>query len=188
MTLFDCFSQNIDYVEADELDILREVNDHPTPYYGTLIKDAKAAKDALTNKVIKQIDEERILTEKEIDNTISRIQSHDDFKKLDDVKRNQVIKPFEDEKKKLKEQRFIANLRETRAYVKGELRERQLNLMAQLADPVSKPDKPVYRNINNVKVNFPKNELQTKEDVEKYVEALKDELNKLIEDNKRISL
>ena len=179
---------NLDYVEADELDILREVNDHPTPYYGTLIKDAKAAKDALTNKVIKQIDEERILTEKEIDNTISRIQSHDDFKKLDDVKRNQVIKPFEDEKKKLKEQRFIANLRETRAYVKGELRERQLNLMAQLADPVSKPDKPVYRNINNVKVNFPKNELQTKEDVEKYVEALKDELNKLIEDNKRISL
>ena len=109
---------------------------------------------------------------------------------MDDSKRKQVLKPFEEEAKKVKEQRFIANLRGTRAFVKGELLEKQLNEMAKLAMPPEKDDTPAvhYQRINNVKVDFPKTELKTKEDVEKYVEALKAKLNELIKDNKRISL
>ncbi len=92
--------------------------------------------------------------------------------------------------RRVKDQRFIANLRGTRAYVKGELLEKQLNELAKLALPPEKPDTPVvhYQRINTVKVEFPKTELKTKEDVEKYVEALKAKLNELINDNKRISL
>jgi len=181
---------NLEYIQCEELDVLREVNDHDTPYYGTLIRDAKSAKDALTKKVISQIEEERKLTEAEIGKAFNRIQSHDDFKALDDAKRKQVLKPFEEETKKVKEQRFIANLRGTRAYAKGELLERQLNEMAKLAMPLEKHNTPVvhYQRINNVKVEFPKTELKTKEDVERYVEALKTKLNELINDNKRISL
>lgn len=181
---------NIEYIQCEELDVLREVNDHNTPFYGTLIKDAKTAKDALTKKVISQIEEERKLTEAEIGKAINRIQSHDDFKALDDAKRKQVLKPFEEETKKVKEQRFIANLRGSRAYVKGELLEQQLNEMAKLANPSEKDDTAVihYQRINNVKVEFPKTELRTNEDVEKYIEALKARLNELINDNKRISL
>lgn len=181
---------NLEYIECEELDVLREVNDHETPYYGNLIRDAKSAKDSLTKKVLAQIDEERKLTEVEITTAINRIQSHEDFKTLDDSKRKQVLKPFEEEAKKVKEQRFIANLRGTRAFVKGELLEKQLNEMAKLAMPPEKDDTPAvhYQRINNVKVDFPKTELKTKEDVEKYVEALKAKLNELIKDNKRISL
>jgi len=181
---------NLEYIQCQELDVLREVNDHETPFYGNLIRDAKTAKDSLTKKVLAQIEEERKHTEAEIEKAINRIQSHDDFKALDELKRKQVLKPFEEEAKKVVEQRFIANLRGTRAYVKGELLEKQLNEMAKLAMPSEKDDKPVvhYQRINNVKVDFPKTELKTKEDVEKYVEALKTKLNELINDNKRISL
>jgi len=181
---------NLDYIQCEVLDVLREVNEHTTPYNGTLIRDAKSAKDTLTKKVIKQIDDERKLTEAEINKAKSLIQSHDDFKALDENKRIQVLKPFEDEAKKVKEQRFIANLRGTRAYVKGELLEKQLNEMAKLALPPEMPDTPIvhYQRINTVKVEFPKTELKTKEDVEKYVEALKAKLTELINDNKRISL
>lgn len=181
---------NIEYIQCEELDVLRQVNDHETPYYGNLIRDAKSAKDALTKKVLKQIEEERRLTEAEISKAIDRIQSHEDFKTLDDIKRKQVLKPFEEEAKKVTEQRFIANLRGTRALIKGELLEKQLTEMALLANPTEKDDKPVvhYQRINNVKVDFSKTELRTKEDVEKYVEALKARLNDLIDDNKRISL
>jgi len=170
--------------------VLREVNDHETPFYGNLIRDAKTAKDSLTKKVLAQIEEERKHTEAEIEKAINRIQSHDDFKALDELKRKQVLKPFEEEAKKVVEQRFIANLRGTRAYVKGELLEKQLNEMAKLAMPPEKDDTTVvhYQRINNVKVDFSKTELKTKEDVEKYVEALKAKLNELINDNKRISL
>ena len=181
---------NLEYMQCPELDVLREVNDHETPYYGNLIKDAKSAKDTLTEKVLAQIDEERKLTKTEIENAVKRIQSHDDFKILDGSKRIQVLKPFDDEAKKLKDQRFIANLRGTRANVKGELLEKQLNEMAKLAMPPETNETPVvhYQRINNVKVNFAKNELRTKEDVEKYVEALKTKLNELINEHKRISL
>jgi len=181
---------NLEYIECEELEVLREVNDHETPFYGNLIRDAKSAKDALTKKVLAQIEEERKHTEVEIEKAINRIQSHDDFKALDDLKRKQVLKPFEEEAKKVKEQRFIANLRGARATVKGELLEKQLNEMAKLAMPPEKDDTPIvhYQRISNVKVDFPKSELKTKEDVEKYVEALKAKLNELINDNKRISL
>ena len=181
---------NLEYIQCDELDVLRQVNDHETPYYGNLIRDAKSAKDAITKKVLSQIEEERKLTEAEISKAINLIKSHDDFKAMDENKRKQVLKPFEEEAKKVKEQRFIANLRGTRAYVKGELLELQLNEMAKLALPPEKDDSPVvhYQRINTLKVEFPKTELRTKDDVEKYVAALKAKLTELINDNKRISL
>jgi len=190
LVFFSGNQSNLDYIQCEELDVLREVNEHAAPYNGTLIRDAKSAKDMLTKKVIKQIDDERKLTEAEISKAKNLIQFHDDFKTLDESKRMQVLKPFEDEAKKIKEQRFIANLRGTRAYVKGELLEKQLTEMAKLALPPEKPDTPIvhYQRINTVKVEFPKTELKTKEDVEKYVEALKAKLTELINDNKRISL
>ena len=187
---FSANQSNLEYILCAELDVLREVNEHETPFYGNLIRDAKSAKDSLTKKVLVQIEDERKLTSAEIEKAINRIQSHDDFKTLDDQKRKQVLKPFEDEARRVKEQRFIANLRGTRAYIKGELLEKQLNEMAKLALPPEKPDTPTvhYQRIDTVKVDFPKTELKTKEDVEKYVEALKATLTELIINNKRISL
>jgi hypothetical protein len=181
---------NMEYIESNELTILKAVIEHKQPYKGDVIKEAKAAKDALTAKVIKLIDEERKLTEVEITKAIKRIQTHEDYESLDDTKRKQVLNPFDEESKKLKEQRFIANLRETRAYVRGKLLEQQLTEMVRLAKPIDKVDEPVvhYLRMNAVKVDFPKNELKTKEDVDKYVEALKKELSDLIKQNKRISL
>jgi len=40
----------------------------------------------------------------------------------------------------------------------------------------------------SVKVDYPKTELQSKDDIDAYIEELKKALNKLIEKNKRISL
>jgi len=180
---------NLEYVEGDELNILTGVIEHKQPYKGNIIKDAKATKDALTGKVKKLIEEERQLTEGEIDKAIKRIQSHEDYKKLNESQKKEVIKPFEEELKKVKDQRFIANLRETRAKVKGSLLEHQLNEMVRLATP-PEVDEPVvhYQRLTSVKVNFPKSELQTVEDVDEYVKALKAALAELIKQNKRISL
>jgi len=181
---------NMEYIESDELTILNEVNEHKQPYKGDIIKDAKAAKDTLTTKVIKLIEEERELTETEINSAIKRIRSHEDYVSLDESKRKLVLNPFDEELTKLKDQRYIANLRETRTYVRGKLLEKQLNEMVHLAKPSDKVDEPVvhYQRMNAVRVHFPQNELRTEEDVEKYVEALKKELTELIKQNRRISL
>jgi hypothetical protein len=188
-TFFSGNQSNLEYIESEELTILKGVIEHPKPFIGTIIKDAKAAKDILTTKVLKQIEDERELTKTEIEKAVNRIQYHEDYNSLDDPKRKLVLKPFEEEQKKLKEQRFIGNMRDTRAYVKGKLLEQQLNEMVHLAKPETVDDPPIhYLRMNAVKVEFPKNELQTKEDVDKYVEALKATLAELIKQNKRISL
>ncbi len=188
--LFSRDNSNLDYVQCPELEILREVYNHKTPYQGDIIKDAKAARDILAKKVIELIELERKLTDAEIAKSVKRIQEHDDFKTLDDTKRKLVIKPFEEEQKKVKDQRFIANLRETRSYIKGKLLEQQLNEMVRLAKPADVAGEPVvhYQRINNVRVNYPKTELRTAEDVEDYVDALKIVLKDLISQNKRITL
>lgn len=188
---------NLEYIASEELTILKDVIQHPKPYEGNIIKDAKAAKDALTAKVLKQIDEEKELTKTETEKVINRIKDHDDFKKLNELHQLQIIRRFEDELKKLKDQRFIANLRETRSMVKGRLLEQQLNEMVRLSIPkVTEKeidvvnDEPIvhYQRLNTVRFDFSKSELRTIEDVEKYVEKLKENLIKLIEQNKRITL
>lgn len=143
----------------------------------------------MTTKVKKLIEDERQLTETEIGKATQRIQSHVDYKKLNDSQRKDVTKPFDEELKKLKDQRFIANMRETRSKVKGSLLGHQLDEMVRLAKPPEVGEPVVrYQQLSNVKVNFPKNELQTVEDVDEYVEALKATLAELIKQNKRISL
>ena len=188
---------NMEYIAGDELSMLKVVIQHSKPYAGNIIKDAKAAKEALITKVLRQIDEEKELTKAEIDIAITRFKNHDDFKLLDEQKQNLILKPFEDEIKRLKDQRFIANLRETRASVKGRLLDRQLNEIVRLLKPpvvvgngTAKVEEPIvhYQRLNTVKFDFSKSELRTIEDVEKYVEKLKENLIKLIQENKRISL
>ena len=184
---------NLEYVEGEELEELRAVIQNTKPYEGDVIKNAKSAKDALTSKVLKLIGNERKLTEDAITEAISRIKYHEDFPKLDESNQKQVLSPFHTEQKKLPEQRFIANLRETRTYVAGKLMDKQLEELVRLAKPVDtvgEDPEPViqYRNISTVKAPFHKKELRNAEEVEQYVEALKKRLIELINDNKRISL
>jgi len=184
---------NLDYVECEELSTLKGVIEHPKPYTGSIIKDAKAAKDRLTAMVLKQIEDEKGQTKQEIETTITVIQGKPEFTGLEKGKQDLVLRPFFDELQKLKDQRFIANLRETRSKIRGRLLEQQLNEMIRLVKPPDTPSevnepKVHYMRFNSVKVDFPKSELQTKEDVDKYIEALKVVLADLIKQNKRISL
>ncbi|MCF8362389.1 MAG: BREX system P-loop protein BrxC [Prolixibacteraceae bacterium] len=198
---------NLEYIEKSEIDELRAVIEHPKPYTGNLIKEAKAKRDALAEKVLQLISQEKQHTKAEIESIMERIKINDDFNKLDDTNQQIVLKPFVDELDRLKEQRFIANLRQTAAHVSGVLFEQQLNKTARMANPPAQvqaspvnnaagkttspqPAEPVvhYRRLNTIKFDFAKSELRTHDDVERYTETLKKELIKLIDQNKRITL
>jgi len=180
---------NLEYISGDELNVLKTVMDDPKPYSGSLIKEAKSAKDSLTSKVLKQIEEEKELTKNEVERTLFKIQYLEDFKQLDEGKQKQIIAPIEEEYKKIKEQRYIANLRDARANAKDRLYNQQLNAIARLGRKESET-KPliVYQRISTVKIDFQKGELRTTEDVALYLDTLKTALEELIRQNKRISL
>jgi predicted transcriptional regulator len=189
---FTSDQSNLDYIQSDELETLREVYKHPTPYKGNLIQNAKAAKDALEKKMLQMIEEERDQAIEEVNRAIKGIKSKDEFEKLDQKDQQQVLEPFEKQRNKLKELRFIANIRETKNYIKNDLLNKQLNEMLRLSSPkddgeVGEP-KVHYISRSSVRVDIGKSELENEQDVNEYIEALKKEFLKQLKENKRIRI
>ncbi|MCF8307437.1 MAG: BREX system P-loop protein BrxC [Bacteroidales bacterium] len=186
---------NLDYIQSEELDTLRKVYNHPQPYKGNLIQNAKAAKDTLTKKMLEMIDQERNQAIKEVEKVIKILKEKNEFSQLSEYHREAAIKPFEEEIEKLKASRFIANIRQTKSYVQNELLERQLNFMVRnIEKEEGKADEdydrpPVhYVRKEAIKVDIGKNELQNEQDVNEYIEELKKRLLEQIKNNKRITL
>ncbi|MGQ1787983.1 BREX system P-loop protein BrxC [Saccharicrinis sp. GN24d3] len=186
---------NLEFIEGNELDDLEALMNHPKPYSGNLMKDAKAAKDTLSDKVLSFIDEEKTKAISAIENAIKDLQSKDEFKTLDAEQQAVIVNPLQEEKNKLANQKYIANIRDAKRRVTGELKEKQLNQMIKLSAPVKKGDPdtvnepvPHYISKSNIKVDYPKTELKSEQDVMEYLEAYKKALLKEIRQNRRISL
>jgi hypothetical protein len=184
---------NLEYVEGDELNILEEVYNHPKPYSGDLIKQAKTARDTLAGKILKKIEEEKERAVKQVEANIRKLKKNEDFGKLTDVQQEELLQPFKTLKKKIEYQRYIANIRQTAGEAE-KLLGVQLNKMMELLAPESEEEDGAaeprvhYISKDLVKVDFPKSELKTEEDVHDYVKKLEEELLKHIRDNRRISL
>lgn len=185
---------NLDYIEGDEFNILKELLDNPKPYLGNLIKDAKGAHDSLVQKVLNRIDLEKEEAIKAIQNAVTDIQSKDEFTKLDKSDQNKIIQPFLLEIDKLKMQRYIAVIRDVKAKTLDHLLTNQLNEMMRLSIPVNlstnlaNEPMPHYIRRSAIKVDFPKSELRTENDVNEYVDAFKKALLEQIKETRRISL
>lgn len=183
---------NFEYIDGEELSLLRRAYQHPEPYQGAAMRDAKQAMDALKQKVMARIDEERSHAMKAVEAVVRAIEDKDDFGQLDKAGKEQVLRPFEELVQQLQGQRYIANIRQAGERAKGPLLEAQLNLMASLASPAESggtgEQKPQYIRRASVKAPFAKNELRTEEDVQEYVEALKGELLRHVRENRRVIL
>jgi hypothetical protein len=186
---------NFEYTTGDELDILRQLLDHPKPYEGSLIREAKAAKDSLAEKVITKIDEERKLTSEMIYTCVNNLKAETDFEKLSPAEQADILEPFSEETKKVQNQRYIAILRESRSRIKNVILTNQLNEINRKSHvpETGVSDKPRAEivkviSVGSVKVSFPKSQLKTDADVDAYVEALREEFKKQIQNNRRISL
>ena len=187
-------TSNFDYIDGNELQILKDLLENPKPYTGNLIKDAKAAKDELGKKVLERIDEEKSKAISSIEHVIGDLKSKEEFNDLDKSKQNQIIKPFLEEIDKLQSQRYIAVIRDVKSKTLDILFPKQLNEMIKLSAPVStggnvvNEPTPHYIRSTTIKVKYPKSELRTEEDVNEYVEAFRKALLEQISNTKRISL
>jgi hypothetical protein len=183
---------NFEYVEGEELGILNALIENPKPYQGKLIREAKAAKDALTNKVLAKIEEERILTQETIQECILRLEGEPDFSKLPLEDQVSILKPLKSELDKLQNQGYIGNLRNIGNTIKNVLFINQLNEVYKKSQEMvaiggeTTVNKVVYA--GSIEISFPRNQLKTEEDVDAYVEAMRAEFKKQIQNNRRISL
>jgi hypothetical protein len=188
---------NFNFIDQQSIAMLNMVKESAAPYKGNLMQEAKTALDEVKTEVIAQIKTERATASESIKQTIDKLKSFDDFAKLTAPQQIEVLKPLEVAITEITEERFIGNIRTKANYINNEVYQKQLDRMNQLANPIKpsepgSPEPPKQRIVfvlrDSVKVQFKKPQLETQQDVEDYVEALKKQYLKIIDENKKISL
>lgn len=197
---------NLRFIDSDkEIELLSNVKTHPTPYIGDQIRSAKEAMDILGKRIQEAQDEERSKTITKLDATIKSLKQESDFENLSDSQKEQVIQPLRQLLADAKKEPMISNIREFGNHL-SELYTQQLNLCLNLANPpkaaaeykdakgksipqAAEP-KAVYITLSNTlrKVHTDISRLETEEDVENYIEALKAVLLEQLKQNLKINL
>jgi predicted transcriptional regulator len=185
---------NLSYIEGDEFETLQTLIDSQTPYKGNGVQLAKAAKDSLQKKVLDAIAAEKKAFIKKHDEIVANLSEREEFAKLKEESQK-ILQPFEDLKKQVTDTKnhFIANIKNATRDLEEDLYPKQLNLMMQLLAPkaedgkVSEPQAK-YIKRSSIRVDFDKRDLTTEEDVETYLEALKEAYLERIKQNLRITL
>jgi hypothetical protein len=176
---------NFEYVEDQEIKILRDIKHHPRPYLGNTIREAKEAMDTLSKKVMAQIEAEKQKTLQKIQEAKTQITTQEAFLDLDEGKQGKVIQPLDQLTNRVKDQRYISTLRQYASQVPDIVAE-QLTVYQKLL----RPDKPEiqYVPVKNVKIRFHRTELTSEAEVEEYIQKLKEEMVRHIQQNRRIKL
>lgn len=199
---------NLRFIDSDqEIDLLKAVKNHPSPYIGNQIRTAKDAMDVLGRRIVEAQDEERSKTILKLDEKIKALKQESDFGKLSDAQQEQVLRPFSQFLTDAKKEPLISNIRDFGNNL-SDLYTRQLNLCVNLANPPkrkteatenspaenqnNKVAEPVatYITLSNTlkKVNTDVSRLETEEDVEQYIQALKAALLDQLKQNRKINL
>ena len=181
---------NFEYVDDLELNLLKEVHQNQKPFVGNTMKEAKDAMEKLQQKLLGKIEEERKETLESVKSRIAQIEGRDDFKKLEDAPKRDVLNELNDLIAKSNGQRYVAQLRQYKDEANNNYLialNRIQELLAPKTSGVSEP-RVQYIKQSNIKVAFGKSELKTAEEVEEYVEELRKELLRQIKENRRITL
>jgi hypothetical protein len=192
-TLLNGNTANLNYIEGDDVKTLETILESATPYKGNGIQLAKAAKDSLQRKVLEAIKSEKEIFNTKMNAIEKAIQDSDEFAKLDEGQQRQIQKKILETKHKVKEERFIGNIRDITRNAEDHLYSDQMNLMSAWLAPKSeggKVQEPQAKYIKNssIHVQFVKHELTSEEDVEDYIEALKEAYLERIRQNLKITL
>lgn len=186
---------NFDYIEGAEIGILKTLLTNPKPFAGNFIREAKTAKDQLTQKVETRVKEEKNKALEAFEAVIEDLKSKPEFQVLDETKQNTILLPFQEEITKLNRQQFIATIRDIRTNNLERLKSQQLNEMMRLSTVLTNNQEgninepvPQYVRRNTINIHFTKSELKTEADVNEYVEALRKAYIEQIKDTKRITL
>jgi hypothetical protein len=186
---------NFEFVGGDELEVLKSCYSAEKPFAGNLIRDAKSAMDALSDLVKEKLELERKNAMETTESALHSVKQNLDYQKLNKEEQALVTEPFEELISKIKENRFIANLRQFKEDAVN-LKSSQLNKIQELKSlkasengvPMAAEELVHYIRTSQIRPDFSKTELETEEDVQEYLDALKEAMLKMINDKKRILL
>lgn len=187
-------TSNFNYVEGEELELMRALIKNDKPYSGKLIREAKIAKDSLSKKLLERIGEEKEKATEYITNAIANLKGREDFNSLADARQQLIINPLQLKLELVEKQNYIGVIRDAKAMVTNELLPQQLTRLLAFTKQENPTDDGVvepkihYINKSQIKADFPKSELKTEEDVDEYIAAYSKALKEQIKNNRRIAI
>ncbi len=179
---------NLSFVDGDEMDELRSVISHEKPFVGNLIREAKATMDSLKTKILEKIKNEKELAVERVNNIISHFKERDEFSQLNDGQKEEVLMPFNSALREIKEERYISNIRNIALRVQDSIEAKQLTELLKLTSKDQEKDDVLYIKANNIIISYDKRELKTDEDVDEYIETLREKYKDQISKSRRIIL
>lgn len=195
---------NLYYVRQELTKTLDEIYVSKEPW--KLMTKAKDTLDVISNEIQSRQETERAAVLDAIDSKLETLTKLPSFSTLEASQQSQVAAMFAALKSKAKDERFIGNLiamdkEVTNAYNRcltsinewveaAAEAERRLQQAGggSIATTPSRPVKTYVTHSSAMNVPFSKDKLETREDVEAYVEALKERLLGFIDQNKNIML
>lgn len=196
---------NFSYVPQELTKTLDEIYVSKQPW--KLMTKAKDTLDAISNEIQSRQESERIVVLGAIDAKLETLTTLPAFATLAESQQSQITAMFAALKANAQNERFIGNLiamdnevigaynrclksinEWVEAAAEAERRRQQQAGGGSIATPPAKPVKTYVTHSSAMNVPFSKDKLETREDVEAYVEALKQRLLGYIDQNKNIML
>jgi hypothetical protein len=176
---------NLRYIDDPSKEVLEKLVKLDKPYLGNHIPKAKQALERVSQLLAPLIEQARDEAIAKVEAVISELQSNESFKEIPEAERYKVIRPRQELIESLKATSSIDTIRQrTNEDALADELDRGLETIAELIDI------PVVSQTVRLSKVAPKDKiaLKTAEDVEAYVEKLKENLLKEIESGKQILL
>jgi len=177
---------NLSFVDGDEMEQLRVVLNHDKPFLGTLIRDAKSTMETLKEKIQSKIKEEKELATERVNTIITHFESKSEYVQLDDTQKEDILSPLKSALKEIRDERFISNIRNIAQNVQDQIEPRQLTRLQRLTSVGEEQFE--YIKASGIHISYDKRELKTNEEVDEYIETLREKYKEQISKNRRISL
>jgi len=184
-------ANNLDEIDGDAADQLSEILADPSCYTGDAMRRAKALVGSLTKQIQAKLDQERQATKAAAAKLRARACNMDEFSKLSAEQKRSITAEFDALDKRLDDAALAAVIRDQLAQFRDSRYPQILSSMASSASQESggKDEAPVqYIAMKDLEVHFAKAWLTSEEDIDSYLEALREAYMKAVKEGKRIQL
>lgn len=179
-------------VTGTEVAELRDLLNSATPYKGNALQQAKSRLDSLRAKVAQVVSDARASAAARIQEARLRPPDMPDFSSLTPEEQAGILRPFDQTLAQVQTERLAPVIRQLADRATNELLPRQLQRVAELAAskrPAELKETPVqYVAARSLRIPFTKAVLESEQDLEDYLAALKSAYATELRANKRITL
>lgn len=197
---------NFAYVESEVPTLIHSVLNDPTCFKGNRIQQIKNELDALAQKIDKQVEEVRTQAIERLKTLQHRMHGLEEFQKLPDVRMAELDAPYQELIEHIKQQSLIAVINDRLRYFEDQGYQKLLDKILALVAPkpsietgdfdvpelgnnsLAKETRPQSVLSRNINIAFDKAWLVNENDVDTYLEAMREALLEEIRKGKRIQI